>query len=74
MKAISLFFFENNLLFKNILKSHKQITFPILVPVIVNHAGKHWHTNIQESLIALKMILKEFDPLSFEEALEMGTA
>jgi len=45
----------------------------MLVPVIANLADNHWHKILQESLIALKTILKEIDPLSFEEALKMGT-
>lgn len=65
-------FFENDY-FLNILKTYKQKTFPMLVPVIANLADNHWHKILQESLIALKTILKEIDPLSFEEALKMGT-
>ena len=46
----------------------------MLVPVIVNLAENHWHKILQESLIALKTILKEIDPFAFEESLRMGAA
>ena len=65
-------FFENDY-FLNILKTYKSETFPMLVPVIVNLAENHWHKILQESLIALKTILKEIDPYSFEESQKMTT-
>lgn len=64
-------FFENDY-FLNILKTYKNQTFPMLVPVIVDLAENHWHKILQESLIALKTILKEIDPYVFEEALKMA--
>jgi serine/threonine-protein phosphatase 2A regulatory subunit B' len=66
-------FFENDY-FLNILKTYKDKTFPMLVPVIAELADKHWHKILQESLIALKTILKEIDPFAFEEALRMNAA
>lgn len=63
-------FFENDY-FLNILKSYKDKTFPMLVPVIVDLADNHWHKILQESLIALKTILKEIDQFAFEEAQTM---
>jgi len=63
-------FFENDY-FLNILKTYKDKTFPMLVPVIVHLAENHWHKILQESLIALKTILKEIDPYAFEEAMKM---
>jgi serine/threonine-protein phosphatase 2A regulatory subunit B' len=65
-------FFENDY-FLNILKTYKTETFPMLVPVIVDLAENHWHKILQESLIALKTILKEIDPYAFEESLKMPT-
>ncbi len=35
-------FFENDY-FLSILKSYKEVTFPMLVPVIVRLADTHWH-------------------------------
>lgn len=64
-------FFENDY-FLNILKTYKDKTFPMLVPVIVDLAENHWHKILQESLIALKTILKEIDPYAFEEALKLS--
>ena len=64
-------FFENDY-FLNILKTYKEKTFPMLVPIIVELAEHHWHKILQESLIALKTILKEIDPLAFDEALKMN--
>ena len=43
----------------------------MLVPVIVQLAENHWHKILQESLIALKTILKEIDPTEFDAALKM---
>ena len=65
-------FFENDY-FLNILKSYKNKTFPMLVPVIVNLADNHWHKILQESLIALKTILKEIDPIAFDDALKLSS-
>lgn len=65
-------FFENDY-FLNILKTYKEKTFPMLVPIIVNLAENHWHKILQESLIALKTILKEIDPLAFDEALKLSS-
>lgn len=53
-------FFENDY-FLTILKSYKNFTFPLLVPVISQIADTHWHKVLQESLNALKTILKEID-------------
>ncbi len=64
-------FFENDY-FLNVLKNYKEKTFPMLVPVIVDLAENHWHKILQESLIALKTILKEIDPLAFDESLKMN--
>jgi serine/threonine-protein phosphatase 2A regulatory subunit B' len=46
----------------------------MLVPVIVDLAENHWHKILQESLIALKTILKEIDPFAFDEAVKMTNA
>lgn len=64
-------FFENDY-FLNILKTYKERTFPMLVPVIVDLAENHWHKILQESLIALKTILKEIDPFAFDMAMKMS--
>lgn len=61
-------FFENDY-FLTILKTYKHITFPLLVPVIAVIADTHWHKILQESLNALKTILKEIDYQVFERAL-----
>lgn len=66
-------FFENDY-FLNILKTYKAKTFPMLVPIIVSLAENHWHKILQESLVALKTILKEIDSLAYEEALKMSPA
>lgn len=61
-------FFENDY-FLSILKTYKNQTFPMLVPVICTIADTHWHKVLQESLNALKTILKEIDYNAFEKAL-----
>jgi len=43
----------------------------MLVPVIVDLAENHWHQILRESLVALKTILKEIDPVAFDEAMSM---
>ena len=60
--------FENDY-FLNILQTYKHLTFPILVPIIVELAESHWHVILQESLVALKTILKDVDLEAFENAL-----
>lgn len=63
-------FFENDY-FLAILKTYKEKTYPMLVPVIVQLADNHWHKILQESLIALKTILKDIDQTTFEKALKL---
>lgn len=53
-------FFENDY-FLTILRTYKNITFPMLVPVIVHLSENHWHKVLQESLGALKQILRDID-------------
>ena len=60
-------FFENDY-FLTKLKTYKDVTFPMLVPVIVELSDNHWHKILQESLLALKTILNEIDPVAFESA------
>lgn len=62
-------FFENDY-FLTILKTYKEQTFPMLVPTIVDLSEHHWHKILQESLVALKTILKEIDSFAFEDALK----
>jgi serine/threonine-protein phosphatase 2A regulatory subunit B' len=59
-------FFENDF-FLSILKHYKSKTFPILVPVIVHLAENHWHDMLQDSLSALRNILRDIDPQAFEK-------
>lgn len=59
-------FFENDY-FLGILRNYKEMTFPMLVPTICELADTHWHKVLQESLIALKTILREIDPIMFEK-------
>jgi len=63
-------FFENDY-FLTILKTYKNTTFPLLVPVISHLAETHWHKVLQESLNALKTILKEIDYQMFEKAMNV---
>jgi serine/threonine-protein phosphatase 2A regulatory subunit B' len=66
-------FFENDY-FLTILRTYKDQTFPMLVPTIVDLADNHWHKILQESLVALKTILKEIDSFAFEDALKQEKA
>jgi serine/threonine-protein phosphatase 2A regulatory subunit B' len=63
-------FFENDY-FLGILKTFKQATFPMIVPVIVELAETHWHKILLESFNVLKTILKEIDPVAFDQALQI---
>eukprot|EP00344_Euplotes_crassus_P002205 CAMPEP_0197009938 /NCGR_PEP_ID=MMETSP1380-20130617/52085_1 /TAXON_ID=5936 /ORGANISM="Euplotes crassus, Strain CT5" /LENGTH=449 /DNA_ID=CAMNT_0042431515 /DNA_START=102 /DNA_END=1448 /DNA_ORIENTATION=- len=65
-------FFENDY-FLSILRTYKDQTFPMLVPTIVNLAENHWHKILQESLVALKTILKEIDSFAFDDALKQDS-
>jgi serine/threonine-protein phosphatase 2A regulatory subunit B' len=65
-------FFENDY-FLTILRTYKEHTFPMLVPTIVNLSDNHWHKILQESLVALKTILKEIDQFAFDDALKLDT-
>eukprot|EP01016_Furgasonia_blochmanni_P038951 TRINITY_DN4773_c0_g1_i2.p1 TRINITY_DN4773_c0_g1~~TRINITY_DN4773_c0_g1_i2.p1 ORF type:complete len:554 (-),score=47.26 TRINITY_DN4773_c0_g1_i2:174-1835(-) len=62
-------YFENQY-FMSILKIHRNVAFPVLVPVIAALAETHWHTVIQDSLRALRQILKETDLHAYETALQ----
>lgn len=66
-------FFENDY-FLTILKTYKDQTFPMLVPTIVDLAENHWHKILQESLVALKTILKEIDSFAFDDSLKLDHA
>lgn len=65
-------FFENDY-FLAILKQYKAQTYPLLVPVISQIADTHWHKILQESLNALKTILKEIDYQQFDKSLQNKT-
>ncbi|CAI2368634.1 unnamed protein product [Moneuplotes crassus] len=64
-------FFENDY-FLTKLRIYKDVTFPMLVPVIVELSENHWHKILQESLVALKVILKEIDSAAFDEAQQIS--
>lgn len=66
-RAMCLFESES---FIQIIKSYKQTTFSMLVPVISKLAENHWHKMLQESLTALKEILHKIDSSAYEAALE----
>ena len=59
-------FFENDF-FLSILKHYKAKTFPILVSVIIHLADTHWHEMLQDSLSALRNILRDIDHQAFEQ-------
>ena len=65
-------FFENES-FLGILKTYKQKAMPMIVPVVTELAENHWHKVLQESLTALKSILKEIDPLIYDRALQTSS-
>lgn len=68
-RAMCLFESES---FIQIIKTYKQTTFAMLVPVISKLAENHWHKMLQESLTALKEILHKIDSAAYESALESG--
>lgn len=66
-RAMCLFESES---FIQIIKTYKQTTFAMLVPVISKLAENHWHKMLQESLTALKEILHKIDNSAYDSALE----
>ena len=50
-------FFENDY-FLNILKTYKEKTFPMLVPVIVDLADNHWHKYLIPSLKIIEFFMR----------------
>lgn len=65
-RAMCLFESES---FIQIIKTYKQTTFAMLVPVIAKLAENHWHKMLQESLTALKEILHKIDSQAYDSAL-----
>ena len=59
-------FFENDF-FLAILRQYKTKIFPIMVPIIYKLAELHWHKLLQDSLGALKNILRDIDPALFDK-------
>jgi serine/threonine-protein phosphatase 2A regulatory subunit B' len=59
-------FFENDF-FLAILRQYKIKIFPIMVPIIYKLAELHWHKLLQDSLGALKNILRDIDPALFDK-------
>ena len=59
-------FFENEF-FLNILRHFKVIVFPILVPIIAHLSQNHWHKLIQDSLTALRNIIRDIDIKLYEK-------
>jgi len=66
-RAMCLFESES---FIQIIKYYKVITFNILVPVIVKLSENHWHKLLQESLNALKEILRKIDVNTYDSSLD----
>jgi serine/threonine-protein phosphatase 2A regulatory subunit B' len=66
-RAMCLFESES---FIQIIKTYKQTTFVMLVPVISKLAEHHWHKMLQESLTALKEILHKIDSSAYDSALD----
>lgn len=63
--------FENEH-FLEIIRSHKQTTFSMLVPIISKLSENHWNKMIQESLTVLKEIFYKIDSSAYQLALESG--
>ena len=65
--------FENEY-FLMLIKNFKIITFPLLVPVIVELSETHWHKVLQESFVSLMSILKEIDSALFDKVANVKDA
>ena len=59
-------FFENSF-FLAIFRAYKEITFPMLIPVVTELAETHWHSIIKGNFNALKELIESFDPVLCEE-------
>jgi len=66
-------FFENDY-FLSLTSTYKDVTYPILVPTIVELSEKHWHKILQESVQAIQKILKDINPQAFDAALKLSEA
>jgi len=66
-------FFENDF-FLSILRHYKSKIFPILVPVIAKLAETHWHKLLQDSLGALKNIMRDVDPNLYEKNVDSNNS
>ena len=60
-------FFENDF-FLNLLGQYKQRIFPMIVPVVITLAEKHWHEMMQDSFRAIINIMKNIDEKAFDNA------
>jgi len=64
----AMLFFEKEY-FLTIIRSHKDIAFPLFVPTVSDLAETHWYKIIQDSFIVIKNTLKEIDSSLFDKVL-----
>ena len=65
----SLYLFENHN-FIQILRIYKDITFPIIIPSISDLGKNHWLPSMEQTFIALRLIVRECDINEYYKALE----
>lgn len=65
----ALCFFENEF-FLSLVRKYKNIALPTLVPVINHFADTHWHKLLQDSLCAVRQMLKDIDTSAFDKIIK----
>merc|ERR1712013_341717 len=59
--------------FLDFMRTHKQMTYPILVPAVAGLGKSHWLESLQETFNALRTILKDIEPQAYADALQMNS-
>ena len=68
--ALCLFEIESFVL---LMRKHKEITYPMLVPKVMDAGKGHWLENLALTFNSLRQILKEVEPEAYASAIEQST-
>lgn len=58
----------------DIMKAHKEVTYPILVPAVATLGKGHWLESFQATFTALRNILNDIAPQAYADALKLSPA
>ena len=56
----------------DVMKAHREVTYPILVPAAATLGKGHWLESFQATFAALRNILSELAPQAYEDALKLS--